>query len=148
MSIGSAIGPGDKCFEECVNIKCKENITSNFKPSTANGQVISKHDDDDENMTISPLEVTINITDGIRESKQEMNKNRTSILLSTKDDTENTTRWISTFWTTKLTNATSKKLFGSRNENLEDRIAKNNSEYIDINEQSGENDSESVFFPD
>ena len=147
MSIGCAISSGDKCFEKCVNITCKENITSTFKPIAANEKVTSKHDND-KNMTIPPSKVAINITDGIQESKHEMNKNRTSILLSTKDDTENTTRWISTFWTTKLTNATSEKLFASRNENLEDRIAKNNSEYIAINEQSGENDSESVFFPD
>ena len=147
MSIGCTVGSGDKCFEECVNIKCKENITSTFKPFAANENVISIHEND-ENMAVSPSKVTINITDGIQESKQEMNKNRTSILLSTKDDTENTTRWISTFWTTRLTNATSEKLFGSRHENLENRIAKNNSEYIDINEQSGESDSESVFFPD
>ena len=99
-------------------------------------------------MTISLSKVATNITDGIRETKQEINKNQTSLLLSTKDDTENTTRWITTFWTTKLTNATSEQLLGSRNENLEHRIAKNNSEYIDINEQSGESDSESVFFPD
>ena len=147
MGIGCAIGPGDKCFEEYVNIKCKENITSTSKPSAANENVTSKHDNH-ENMTISHSIVTINITDGIQESKQGMNENKTSLLLSTKDDTENTTRWISTFWTTKLTNATSEQLIGSRNENLENRIAKNISEYFDINEQSGESDSESVFFPD
>lgn len=147
MRIGCAVCSGNKCFEECVNIKCKENITSTFKPIAANEKVTLKLDND-ENMTISTSKVTMNITDGIQETKQKMNKNRTSLLLSTKDDTENTTRWITTFWTTKLTNATSQQLFGSRNENLENRIAKNNSEYIDINEQSGESDSESVFFPD
>ena len=147
MRIGCAVCSGNKCFEECVNIKCKENITSTFKPIAANEKVTLKLDND-ENMTISTSKVTMNITDGIQEIKQKMNKNRTSLLLSTKDDTENTTRWITTFWTTKLTNATSQQLFGSRNENLENRIAKNNSEYIDINEQSGESDSESVFFPD
>ena len=147
MSIGCAVGSGDKCFEECVNIKCNENITSTFKPIAANGKVISIHEND-ENLAVSPSKVTINITDGIQESIQEMDKNRTSTLLSTKDNTENTTRWISTFWTTKLTNSTTEQLFDSRNENLENRIAKNNSEYINISEQSGERDTESVFFPD
>ena len=140
---------GNRCFEECINVTCKEEVVSKDRSFENKTDIISNFENNEDVAGSNSTSQVISLNNDIDISMTDQDPTKLVTTIHAKKETLlNNTVSPSTSTPLSLTNATTRDTFTLRKPLLENRIIGSNTNDVGAYKVLKENNSESIIFPE